>query len=69
MQMAIISVFLVVADFRSISSEIYRRMSDGLFLSCCREVAAKNRDVRFKEMYLDTVCLNVGIVLIISKIY
>ncbi|XP_064608414.1 isocitrate dehydrogenase [NAD] subunit alpha, mitochondrial-like [Liolophura sinensis] len=34
------------------------RMSDGLFLRCCREVADKNRDIKFREMYLDTVCLN-----------
>ncbi|XP_041368677.1 probable isocitrate dehydrogenase [NAD] subunit alpha, mitochondrial [Gigantopelta aegis] len=34
------------------------RMSDGLFLKCCREVAAKNKDIKFTEMYLDTVCLN-----------
>ncbi|GFR88876.1 isocitrate dehydrogenase [NAD] subunit, mitochondrial [Elysia marginata] len=34
------------------------RMSDGLFLKCCREVAAKNKDIKFSEMYLDTVCLN-----------
>ncbi|KAH9520318.1 Isocitrate dehydrogenase [NAD] subunit alpha, mitochondrial [Bulinus truncatus] len=34
------------------------RMSDGLFLKCCREVAAKNKDIKFNEMYLDTVCLN-----------
>ncbi|XP_033109404.1 isocitrate dehydrogenase [NAD] subunit alpha, mitochondrial-like [Anneissia japonica] len=34
------------------------RMSDGLFLKCCRETAEKHRDIRFNEMYLDTVCLN-----------
>ena len=34
------------------------RMSDGLFLKCCRHVAEKNPDVKFTEMYLDTVCLN-----------
>nr|CAG4643969.1 EOG090X06JG [Lepidurus arcticus] len=34
------------------------RMSDGLFLSCCREVAEKHPDIRFEERYLDTVCLN-----------
>uniref|UniRef100_A0A0B6Y111 Isocitrate dehydrogenase [NAD] subunit, mitochondrial n=1 Tax=Arion vulgaris TaxID=1028688 RepID=A0A0B6Y111_9EUPU len=34
------------------------RMSDGLFLKCCREVAGKNKDIKFSEMYLDTVCLN-----------
>ena len=36
-----------------------RRMSDGLFLKCCREAAQKNGDIKFHEMYLDTVCLNV----------
>lgn len=36
----------------------YRRMSDGLFLRCCREAAEKNPDIRFEERYLDTVCLN-----------
>merc|ERR1712223_944128 len=34
------------------------RMSDGLFLKCCRDVAARNKDIKFKESYLDTVCLN-----------
>merc|ERR1712141_774865 len=34
------------------------RMSDGLFLRCCREAAEKNRDIQFEERYLDTVCLN-----------
>jgi len=34
------------------------RMSDGLFLRCCREAAEKNPDIRFEERYLDTVCLN-----------
>jgi len=35
------------------------RMTDGLFLRCCRETAEKNRDIKFSEMYLDTVCLNI----------
>ncbi|CAB3369624.1 Hypothetical predicted protein [Cloeon dipterum] len=34
------------------------RMSDGLFLHCCREVAEKYPDVKFEEKYLDTVCLS-----------
>lgn len=34
------------------------KMSDGLFLQCCREVAQENKDIQFKELYLDTVCLN-----------
>ena len=34
------------------------RMSDGLFLKCCRQEAEKNPDIIFEERYLDTVCLN-----------
>ncbi|XP_018108360.1 isocitrate dehydrogenase [NAD] subunit alpha, mitochondrial isoform X1 [Xenopus laevis] len=34
------------------------RMSDGLFLKNCREVAESFKDIKFNEMYLDTVCLN-----------
>ncbi|CAH1637494.1 unnamed protein product [Spodoptera littoralis] len=34
------------------------RMSDGLFLRCCRDVATKYPDIKFEERYLDTVCLN-----------
>uniref|UniRef100_UPI00358E3E99 isocitrate dehydrogenase [NAD] subunit alpha, mitochondrial n=1 Tax=Myxine glutinosa TaxID=7769 RepID=UPI00358E3E99 len=34
------------------------RLSDGLFLKKCREVAENNKDIKFNEMYLDTVCLN-----------
>ena len=37
-------------------------MSDGLFLKCCRHVAEKNKDIKFREMYLDTVCLNVSMI-------
>lgn len=37
-----------------------RRMSDGLFLRKCREAAEKHNDIKFTEMYLDTVCLNVS---------
>ena len=33
-------------------------MSDGLFLTCCREVAGKYPEIIFEERYLDTVCLN-----------
>lgn len=38
----------------------HRRMSDGLFLRKCREVAENYKDIKFTEMYLDTVCLNVS---------
>ena len=37
-----------------------RRMSDGLFLQCCREAAERHRDIKFENMYLDSVCLNVS---------
>jgi isocitrate dehydrogenase (NAD+) len=30
------------------------RMSDGLFLRCCREAAEKNPGIMFEERYLDT---------------
>jgi len=33
------------------------RMSDGLFLRCCRDAAKKYPDIKFEEKYLDTVCL------------
>ncbi|XP_021948289.1 probable isocitrate dehydrogenase [NAD] subunit alpha, mitochondrial [Folsomia candida] len=33
------------------------RMSDGLFLRCCREAAKKTPEIKFEEKYLDTVCL------------
>merc|ERR1711981_1331625 len=34
------------------------RMSDGLFLKCCREAAEHHPEIKFEERYLDTVCLN-----------
>lgn len=34
------------------------RMSDGLFLRCCRDNAQKFPNIKFEERYLDTVCLN-----------
>jgi isocitrate dehydrogenase (NAD+) len=36
-----------------------RRLSDGLFLKCARNVAEKYPEIQFEEMYLDTVCLKV----------
>lgn len=47
----------------SILSLNCRRMSDGLFLRKCREAAENCKDIKFNEMYLDTVCLNVSIYL------
>lgn len=34
------------------------KMSDGLFLSACREEASHHKEIHFREMFLDTVCLN-----------
>lgn len=31
-----------------------------MFLRKCHEVAENYKDIKFTEMYLDTVCLNVG---------
>ncbi|ODM96040.1 putative isocitrate dehydrogenase [NAD] subunit alpha, mitochondrial [Orchesella cincta] len=33
------------------------RMSDGLFLRCCREASKKFPEIKMEERYLDTVCL------------
>ncbi|KAI3386296.1 hypothetical protein SNEBB_007637 [Seison nebaliae] len=33
------------------------RLTDGMFLRCCREVAEEFDDIHFEEKYLDTVCL------------
>ncbi|KAF6729850.1 Isocitrate dehydrogenase [NAD] subunit alpha, mitochondrial [Oryzias melastigma] len=44
------------------------RMSDGLFLRKCREVAENYKDIKFTEMYLDTVCLNFDI-LVMPNLY
>ncbi|KAJ7317009.1 hypothetical protein JRQ81_003171, partial [Phrynocephalus forsythii] len=35
------------------------RMSDGLFLRKCREAAENCKDIKFNEMYLDTVLLTI----------
>merc|ERR1712227_1145058 len=34
------------------------RMSDGLFIKCCRQAAEEYPEVKYEESYLDTVCLN-----------
>ena len=39
---------------------IFRRLSDGLFLQCCREASEKNPDIQYQEVFLDTTCLNVN---------
>ena len=31
------------------------RMSDGLFIKCCREAAEAHPEIKFEEKYLDTV--------------
>ena len=39
-------------------SNIMRR-ADGLFLACCSEVASEYPHISYSDMYLDTACLNV----------
>ncbi|VDN29447.1 unnamed protein product [Gongylonema pulchrum] len=46
------------AEVTAVHKANIMRKSDGLFLSMCREQAANYPDIRFKEAYLDTVCLN-----------
>lgn len=41
-------------------SNIMRR-ADGLFLSCCAEVASQYPDIEYRDMYLDTACLHVSL--------
>jgi isocitrate/isopropylmalate dehydrogenase len=38
-----------------------RKMSDGMFLSACREVSKEFPDVKYDEDLLDRVCLQVRI--------
>lgn len=40
-------------------SNIMRR-ADGLFLSCCNELASNYPQIEYSDMYLDTACLNVS---------
>ncbi|CAN7943106.1 unnamed protein product, partial [Ixodes hexagonus] len=51
------------ANGRSMVTAVHKanimRMSDGLFLRCCRDAAERNPSVKYNEMYLDTLCLNV----------
>jgi len=35
------------------------RLSDGLFLSSCRRTAEENPDIKFNDLYLDTLTLNI----------
>lgn len=53
------AIILVYHLLTSLLCLVLRRMSDGLFLKNCREVAENYKDIKFNEMYLDTVCLNV----------
>jgi len=33
------------------------KLSDGLFLKCCREVASQFQDIQYKEMIVDNACM------------
>ena len=48
-------------------SNIMRR-ADGLFLSCCSEVASDYPNIIYSDMYLDTACLNVSVTLCVLYI-
>jgi len=48
-------VYVLINVFENV--KCYRRMSDGLFLRCCRMASSKYPQIKFEEKYLDTVCL------------
>ena len=50
---------LLFNSLAACSSCIDRKMSDGMFLSACREVAKGFPDVAYDEDLLDRVCLKV----------
>ena len=37
------------------------KMTDGLFLACCREVAARNPDVAYEEVVIDRLCMELAL--------
>lgn len=49
----------MVVKFFVMALTIYRKMSDGMFLSACREVSKEFPDVAYDEDLLDRVCLKV----------
>lgn len=53
----IMSVLFIAFKFLCLIT--YRKMSDGMFLSACREVSKDFPDVAYDEDLLDRVCLNV----------
>lgn len=51
------------------------KMSDGLFLECCREVAAEFRDIAYNELIVDNACMQLVVrpetydVLVLPNLY
>ena len=43
------------------------RMSDGLFIKCCREAAEAHPEIKFEEKYLDTVSHELGLFRLFKK--
>ena len=43
------------------------RMSDGLFIKCCREAAEAHPEIKFEEKYLDTVRHELGLFRLFKK--
>ena len=42
---------------------IFRKLGDGLFLECCKEVAAQHPDIEFENMIVDNCSMQVCSVL------
>lgn len=43
------------------ASAVGRKLSDGLFLECCREVARAYADIQYTELHLDKACLQISV--------
>ena len=40
-----------------------RKLSDGLFLECCRATAEEHLSIEFDSMIIDNTCMQVGVML------
>ena len=55
-----VQAWRVTSSITDSEIRMFRKMSDGMFLSACREVAKDFPDITYDEDLLDKVCLQVG---------
>ena len=56
------SCTLILTGFDGLNTNFGRKMSDGMFLSACREVAKEFPSITYDEDLLDRVCLRASVV-------